>query len=238
VTAPLAGRSAVVTGASRGIGLATARVLAGAGARVAMLARRADVLAARAEEVSGGIPIACDVTDEHAVSQAADAIKGLFAGAPDVLVNNAGVFRPVRLEAMSTRNFIETIRSNLLSPFLLLHAFLPAMRERGSGHVVTIGSVADHVPFPENGAYSASKFGVRALHEVMRAELRGSGVRATLVSPGPTDTPIWDGLEPAGAGRFPPRAGMLRPEAVADAILFALTRDAAVNVDELRLSST
>jgi NADP-dependent 3-hydroxy acid dehydrogenase YdfG len=112
------------------------------------------------------------------------------------------------------------------------------MRARGSGSIVTIGSIADRTAFPENGAYAASKFGVRGLHEVLRAELRGSGVRATLVSPGPTDTPIWDALDPDNRPGFTPRAAMLRPEAVAAAVLYAVSQPPAVNVDELRLSAS
>jgi NADP-dependent 3-hydroxy acid dehydrogenase YdfG len=102
--------------------------------------------------------------------------------------------------------------------------------------VVTIGSIADRQVFPENVSYAASKFGARAVHEVMREELRGSGVRVSLVSPAPVDTAIWDAIDPDHRPGFTPRAMMLRPEAVADAVLFVLTRGADVNIDELRLS--
>jgi NADP-dependent 3-hydroxy acid dehydrogenase YdfG len=110
------------------------------------------------------------------------------------------------------------------------------MRERGAGHIVTIGSIADRMAFPENGAYAASKFGLRALHEVMRAELRGTGVRTSLVSPGPVDTALWDPVAPETRPGFTQRAVMLSADAVADAVLFVVTRPAAVNIDELRLS--
>jgi NADP-dependent 3-hydroxy acid dehydrogenase YdfG len=112
------------------------------------------------------------------------------------------------------------------------------MRERNSGHVVTIGSIADRTIFPGNGAYSASKYGQRAMHETLRTELRGSGVRATLVSPAATDTPIWDPVDPDNSAGFPKRSEMLRAEQVADAVLWAVTRAPTVNVDEIRLSST
>ena len=110
------------------------------------------------------------------------------------------------------------------------------MRERARGHIVTIGSIADRVAFPENGAYAASKFGLRGLHEVLRAELRGSGVRATLVSPGPVDTALWDEIDPDNRPGFSPRASMLAADAVASAVVYAVTQPADVNVDELRLS--
>ncbi|HEX6534986.1 MAG TPA: SDR family oxidoreductase [Gemmatimonadaceae bacterium] len=236
VTAPLAGCAAVVTGASRGIGLATARALAGAGARVALLARSADALERAAGEIGGGaVAVAEDLADPAGVQRAMRAVAERL-GDVDILVNNAGIFVPEPLERVTPAAFAETLRVNLASPFALVHAVLPAMRARGRGHIVTIGSVADRVAFPENGAYSASKFGLRALHEVMRAELKGTGVHATLVSPGPTDTSIWDPIHRAGEGRFPPREAMLRPEDVADAVLFAVTRPGRANVDELRLS--
>jgi NADP-dependent 3-hydroxy acid dehydrogenase YdfG len=118
----------------------------------------------------------------------------------------------------------------------LVRAVLPAMRARGRGHIVTVGSVADRAVYPENAAYAASKHGARALHEVLRLETRGSGVRATLVSPGPVDTPLWDTIDPDHRDGFTPRAQMLSAQAVADAVLYVVTQPPDVNVDELRLS--
>jgi NADP-dependent 3-hydroxy acid dehydrogenase YdfG len=91
------------------------------------------------------------------------------------------------------------------------------------------------VAFPENVAYSASKFAARAVHEVLREELRNTGVRVTLVSPGPVDTTIWDAMDPDSRPGFTPRSRMLTPDAVADAVRWVVTRPAQVNVDELRL---
>jgi NADP-dependent 3-hydroxy acid dehydrogenase YdfG len=99
-----------------------------------------------------------------------------------------------------------------------------------------VGSVAGRVAFPENGAYAASKFGLRGLHEVLRAELIGTGVRSTLVSPGPVDTAMWDDVDPDRRPGFTPRARMLRPEAVAAAVVFAIEQPADVNVDEIRIA--
>lgn len=230
----LAGRVAVVTGASRGIGLAVAEALAGAGARVAMLARNAETLRAAAEPLDA-LAIPADVADESAVAGAVARITSEL-GAPGILVNNAGLFTLAPIESQSSAELRATLDVNLVAPFLLARALLPGMRAAGRGHIVTIGSIADRATFPENGAYAASKFGARAMHQVMREELRGSGVRATLVSPGPVDTPLWDAIGPDDRAGFTPRARMLPASAVADAVLFALTRDAAVNVDELRLS--
>ncbi len=230
----LAGRVAVITGASRGIGLAVAAALAGAGARVALLARGADALRAAAAPL-GGLAIPCDIADLSAVGAAVMRVMEEL-GAPEILVNNAGLFALAAIESQSVTELRATLDTNLVAPFVLAKALLPAMRAAGRGHIVTIGSIADRATFPENGAYAASKFGARAMHQVLREELRGSGVRATLVSPGPVDTPLWDAIGPDERAGFTPRARMLAATAVADAVLFALTREAAVNIDELRLS--
>jgi NADP-dependent 3-hydroxy acid dehydrogenase YdfG len=235
----LQGRTALVTGASRGVGLAVARALAGAGARVALLARSTDALEREAAALGrGAIAVPADVTAAGDVARAAARVAEAFGGAPDVLVNSAGVFTLALAHEETVESFMDTLRANLVAPFAVARAFLPAMRERGSGSVVTIGSIADRNAFPENGAYAASKFGLRGLHEVLRAELRGSGVRATLVSPGPVDTPLWDAIDPDNRPGFSPRASMLRPEAVAAAVLYAVSQPMAVNVDELRLSAS
>ena len=128
----------------------------------------------------------------HDVSRAASEVAGRFGGAPSILINNAGHFVLGPAHQLSPDEFRSSLDVNLLAPFLLARAFLPAMLARGTGHIVSIRSIADHMAFPENAAYSASKYGLRGLHEVLRAELRGTGVHATLISPGPTDTPLWD----------------------------------------------
>lgn len=110
------------------------------------------------------------------------------------------------------------------------------MRQRRSGHVVSIGSIADRVALPGNSGYAASKFGLRGFHEVLRAELAGSGVRATLVSPGPVDTAMWDEVDPDERPGFTPRSEMLQPDAVAAAVMYAIEQPPEVNVDEVRLS--
>ena len=237
MNAALAGRTAVVTGASRGIGLACARSLAQAGARVAMLARTAAALAQAAEGLGGlGIAVPCDVRNADAVAAGVARVREEFGGPPDILVNNAGLFVLASLEDTTPARFMDVVGVNLVAPFLLAHALVPGMIARRSGHVITIGSVADHVAYRDNVSYAATKFGVRGLHEAMRAELRGTGVRSTLVSPGPVNTAIWDPVNPDARPGFTRRADMLDASAVADAVLYALTRPAGVNVDELRLS--
>ncbi len=235
----LTGTTAVVTGASRGIGLAIARRLHETGARVAMIARTAPVLRAEAESLgAGALPVACDLANAAEVADAVVAIADAFGGAPDVLVNNAGAFALTPVDAIAPEDFTAALDINLVAPFRLIHAFLPSMKARRAGHIVTIGSVADRAIFPGNASYAPSKYGARALQEVLRLETRGSGVRATLVSPGQVDTPLWDAVDPDNREGFTPRAQMLRPQAVAEAVLYALTQPADVNVDELRLSRT
>ncbi|HEY9229312.1 MAG TPA: SDR family oxidoreductase [Gemmatimonadaceae bacterium] len=231
--------TAVVTGASRGIGLEVARALVAAGFRVAMLARSESNLRARAGELGDtklAIALPCDVADAESVSRVAQLATVQLGGPPDVLVNNAGLFKLAPVVRTDPQDFRDALDTNLVAPFLLVRAFLPAMIDRGSGHIVNIGSIADRVTFPENAAYAASKFGLRAFHEVLRTELRGTGVRASLVSPSPVDTPLWDEIDPDSRPGFTPRRLMLRASAVADAVRYVVSAPADVNVDELRLS--
>jgi NADP-dependent 3-hydroxy acid dehydrogenase YdfG len=236
VNEALAGHTAVVTGGSRGIGRATAARLASAGARVALLARGKAALEEVARTIGhDSVAMPCDITQRDALTRVAARIVGELGGAPDVLVNAAGAFHLARIEDTSPAQFVAMVEANLVAPFAVTRTFLPQMRARGRGHVISVGSAADRAVYPENGAYSASKFGLRALHAVLREELRGTGVRSTLVSPGPTDTALWDAVDPSTSSVMD-RERMLRAEAVADAILFAVTRPVDVNVDELRLS--
>lgn len=223
----LGGRVAVVTGASRGIGAATAEALHQAGARVVRVAR---TLSPAGEFVD----IPADLTDPAQVEALADRVQREL-GPPDVIVSNAGGFLLRPLEQTSVADFDAQLSINLRAAFAVARAFLPMLRGAGRGTFVTVGSVADHVGFPENAAYAASKYGLRGLHETLVAEYRGTGVRLALVSPGPTDTDIWAPFDPDRREGFPSRARMLRPADVADAILFIATRPPHVLIDWLRL---
>src|SRR5262249_38677467 len=140
------------------------------------------------------------------------------SGPPDILINNAGVFDRIPFEQATAAELTRQLQVNLIGPFAVTRAFLPAMKRAGRGLIITIGSVADRNAYPENSVYSATKFGLRGLHEVLAAEYRGSGVRFSLVSPGPTDTPIWDGV--TGGSPVRPRSEMMSPADVAQAVLF------------------
>ncbi|HEX6576594.1 MAG TPA: SDR family NAD(P)-dependent oxidoreductase, partial [Gemmatimonadaceae bacterium] len=207
------------------------------GARVALVSRNKKQLEKVANEAGNdSFSIQCDVTNDSDIDRALGVIRKEFGGSPDIVVNNAGLFTIKTLDDTLTGEFDKILATNLRAPFRLIRELLPAMRERGSGDIVTIGSIADRNIFAGNAAYSATKYGQRALHEVLRAETRGTGVRATLISPAAVDTDIWDPIQYLGSDQNPDRSTMLSPESVSDAVLFAVTRPADVNIDELRLS--
>jgi 3-oxoacyl-[acyl-carrier protein] reductase len=154
---------------------------------------------------------------------------------PDLIVNNAGAFLLAPLEESYDGLLREQLAINLEAPFAVARHFLPRMRARGHGRHVVVGSIADWRAFPQNAAYSASKFAVRGLHEVLVEEYRGTGVQCTLVSPGPTDTAVWDPVDPDAREGFLNRAEMLRADDVAEAIVWAATRPAGVHVELVRV---
>ena len=233
----LSGCTAVVTGASRGIGAGIAKALGEQGARVVLVARTESKLKEQAARIKQSIPVACDVTDAKSVEQATRRIGNELGGAPDIVVNNAGIFRVAVVEETSAETFREMIDTNLVAPFLFVRAFLGEMKQRKSGHIVTIGSVADRTVFSGNAAYSAAKFGLRAVHEIMRAELRGTGVRTSLISPAATNTEMWNNVAVTDPVANPHSTRpMLDAADVVAAVMFALTQPDRVNVDELRLS--
>ncbi len=221
----LEGRISVVTGASRGIGRAVADAMEAEGARTVRLARGLSDNPGRQRS-----DYRCDVTVDEDVARVGARILDAV-GVPDVVVNNAGAFLIKPLADTSAAEMRAQLEANVVAVFSVVRAFLPAMMSRGSGHFITVGSVADHVAYPGNAAYAASKFGVRGLHEAIAAELKGTGIRASLVSPGPTDTAIWDPFDPDGSPDLPARGDMLRPEDVAEAVVFAATRRGRANVE-------
>jgi ribitol 2-dehydrogenase len=237
--APLAGKTAFITGASRGIGLACADTLHDAGAGLVLVGRDVAALTDHLKRLGGpGAAFAIDLAQPESVAKTLATVRAHIGGAPDVIVNNAGQFLLAPFQDTSVTDFERVLAVNLISAFQVVREFVADMKRRGSGHIITIGSLADHAALPGNAAYAASKHGVRAMHEVLREELRGSGVRATLISPEHVDTQIWDDLPPGARADLPNRARMIEAAAVADAVLFAVTRPADVNVDELRISKS
>lgn len=148
-------------------------------------------------------------------------------------IGRAAAERLAALVETSVAAFDEMVAVNMRAAFLLVRAFVPGMLARGAGHIVTIGSVAGRQAFPANGAYSASKFGVRGMHAVLAAELRGTGVRATLVEPAATDTTLWDAVDRTRHPTLPAREQMMSVAAVADAVLYAVTRPRGVAIPNI-----
>ncbi|HEX8905660.1 MAG TPA: SDR family oxidoreductase, partial [Longimicrobiaceae bacterium] len=225
----LAGKTVLVTGASRGIGVEVARLFARAGAWVGMVARGHDALIRAAAEV-GGHAVPGDVGEPAGVHAVATYVTELLGDAPDVLVSCAGAFSLAPLAETDPADFERQIAVNLRGPFLLIRAFLPLMLRRRAGHLIHVGSVAGRVAFAENGAYGASKYGLRGLHEVLLQEIRGTGVRATLVEPAATDTSLWDAIDMRAKPGLPPRESMLRAEDVARVVLFAAAQPRHVQI--------
>lgn len=222
----------VVTGASQGIGRAIAEAFATRdGANLALVARteaKLEAVAASCRE-RGGTPLVVptDVTDDAAVAEMADAVHNAW-GPPDVLVNNAGAFAYAPLGELTLEGFRDQIDVNLTGAFAVTKAFLPAMRERGTGHLFFMGSVASLMAYPGNAGYCAAKHGLRGLARVVRAETKDEGLRVTTVLPGATDTPTWEGADL-------PSERLMAPEDVAQAVVDAAHLSDRTVLEELLL---
>jgi len=223
---------ALVTGASRGIGLAVAIALRARGMHVVRLAR-----SLANDKAERRTDIACDITRPDDVERAVATVEREL-GVPDVLINNAGIFFIKPLAETSYEDFTATLATNLTAAFLIARAFVPKMVQRGSGHLVTIGSISDYIGFSGSTAYAASKFGLRGMHEVIRQETAKNGVRTTLISPGPVDTDIWNAVDPDSKPGFTKRKDMLRAEDIAAAVVYAVSQPEHVDVTEIRLLPT
>ncbi len=232
----VAGLRVVLTGASGGIGQELADRLASAGAQLALVGRNAESLGALSRRLAAEAIIG-DLTDSEFLARLPTRLADLWGAMPDVLINSAGFFELAPLVDTEGEILEKMLAVNLRAPFELTRAVLPGMLERGAGHIVNVGSIAGRKAFPGNAAYSASKFGLRGLHEVLVEELRGTGVRATWVEPSAVDTPLWDRFDPDSRPDLPARDAMLRPGAVADAVMFAITQPTEVAVEEIIIRS-
>lgn len=228
----LSGHRVLLTGATGGIGRAVAARLARGGAELALVGRRGAILEEMAKGL-GALAVAGDLADEAFVERLPPRVLEAWGAEPDILINNAGVFELVPFASSELATFEQHLAVNLRAPFHLIRMWLPGMVERRAGQIINIGSLAGRKAFHGNTAYSASKFGLRGLHEVLVEEVRGTGVRVTWIEPSAVDTPLWDKLDPDSRDDLPSREEMLGPEAVADAVYFAVTRQDNVAIEEI-----
>jgi short-subunit dehydrogenase len=224
------GKTAVVTGASRGIGVYIARALAARGADLALVARSERELRQLAGELEDtgvrALPLPVDLSDPSAPRQVVDAVAAELGGI-DILVNNAALELQRRFDGLTTAEIEQVVRVDLLAPIELAHLALGGMLDRGYGRIVNISSLAGHVGFPFTEAYAASKDGLAAFSRVLRSDYRSRGVSASSI--------ILGAVKDAGLGqRTLDETGldsnmsfMVRPSAVANAVVRAIEKDKA-----------
>jgi len=226
-------RTAVVTGASSGIGAATARALAGDGFHVVCAARRRDRVEALAKEI-GGTPVVCDVTDAESVRALADAVPSL-----DVLVNNAGgAFDAATVEDANVDLWAQMYDVNVIGLVRVTQALLPALRADGGGLVVNMGSTAGRVAYEGGGGYTAAKHGVKVITQTLRLELVAEPLRFTEIAPGMVRTEEFglvrfEGDEEKRDAVYDGVAEPLVAEDIAEAVRWVASLPAHVDIDEI-----
>lgn len=245
-TAHLKGKVAVITGASSGIGEATAVALARAGAKVCLLARRLDRLAALCESIEKEgfekpLHIAADVSKpediENAVKNALEKFTRI-----DILVNNAGVMYLGPIEGANIDDWRRMFDINVLGLMNFTHAVLPHMVSNGYGHIVNISSVSGKVVSARSAAYSATKFAVGAFSEGLRQEVSSKGIRVTVIQPGAVTTELTDHITDSATKKsvkdWVAKMNALSSEDIANAIVYAVSQSPAVNVNEITIRPT
>jgi NADP-dependent 3-hydroxy acid dehydrogenase YdfG len=240
----LTGRVVAITGASSGIGEATARACAQAGAAVSLAARRTDRIEALAREIAaaGGQAevFTADVGEEE---QAGAFVRSTHErlGRLDVLVNNAGVMLLGPIENADTEEWRRMVHVNVFGVLYCTHAALPLMRAQGSGHIINISSVAGRVARAGSGVYNLTKFGIGAFSESLRQEVVPLGVRVTLIEPGAVSTELAGHNRPEiqqlMAQRFGDIERLTAPD-IAAAVLYAVSQPEHVSINELLVRPT
>jgi NADP-dependent 3-hydroxy acid dehydrogenase YdfG len=238
------GKVIVITGASSGLGEAAARLLAAQGARVALGARRQDRIQALARELTaaGGkaIAVTTDVTDRTQVQRLVDAAVEAF-GRVDVMINNAGLMPQSLLERLRIDEWDRTIDVNLKGTLYGIAAALPYMQRQKSGHFINVSSVAGHKVGPGTTVYAATKFGVRALSEGLRQEVKPYNIRTTIISPGAVATELPASVTDPDAGARVRKfyADQAIPaDSFARAVAFAISQPDDVDINEILFRPT
>jgi NADP-dependent 3-hydroxy acid dehydrogenase YdfG len=238
------GKVIVITGASSGLGEAAARLLAAQGARVALGARRQDRIQALARELTaaGGkaIAVTTDVTDRTQVQRLVDAAVEAF-GRVDVMINNAGLMLQSLLERLRIDEWDRTIDVNLKGMMYGIAAALPYMQRQKSGHFINVSSVTGHKVGPGTAVYAATKFGVRALSEGLRQEVKPYNIRTTIISPGVVATELPDSVsDPDASARvhkfYADQA--IPADSFARAAAFAISQPHDVDINEILFRPT
>jgi len=238
----LSGR-AWITGASSGIGAATAKILAQNGAKVVLSARRTEQLEQLSQEIerAGGQAIIkpLDVTDRKAVAQVGDELEAL--GGVDILINNAGLMPLSPMIEGRVDEWERMIDVNIKGVLYAIHAVLPGMAKRKHGHIVNLGSVAGRFAFKGGAVYCGTKFAVRAISDTLRQEAVEYGVRVTDIEPGAVATELANSTQHEATkkaitgegGFYAPDAKILQAEDIASAILYVVSQPEHVNIGEL-----
>ena len=234
-----AGPVAVITGASSGIGEATARALAASGYRLALLARRVDRIKALADELGqGAIAIAADVTDRASIVKAAERVKTELGGT-DVLVNNAGVMLLAPFNDEGHDDHRRMIEANLLGAMTVTEVFLDQLVD-GGGDLVNLSSVAGRTARPGNAVYAATKWGLNGWSESLRQELQ-PGVRVMVIEPGAVATELTDHITNPDAKQAAERMYQqlaITADDIAEVIAFAVTRPRRMTLNEILVRPT
>jgi NADP-dependent 3-hydroxy acid dehydrogenase YdfG len=226
-------RTALITGASSGIGKATALAFAKAGINLALVGRSADKLAAVATAAEAvGVTAKTYVVDLSVVDRVSAEIAAIAADWDnlDILVNNAGMAYTNSIGDTPLADWQRVIDLNLTSVFQCIQGILPHLRHQKSGTIVNVSSIAAKQVFPNWGLYSVSKFGLMALTQAIAGEERANGIRVTAICPGSVNTPLWD--TDTVQADFD-RTAMLTPEMVAEGILYTVLAPAGAVVEEL-----
>jgi NADP-dependent 3-hydroxy acid dehydrogenase YdfG len=245
MTQSLAGKVALVTGASSGIGEATAIALAAAGATVAVAARRADRLAGLVAriEAAGGTAVALSgdmAVEAEAIRAVEDTVAKL--GRIDILINSAGIMRTGGIEGANLEEYRQVVEINLFGTIYTCQAAIPHMIAQGVGDIVTISSLAGRKGGPQTNAYSASKHAVNAATDLMRQELGGKNIRVSYLMPGATSTEVGDSItDPnwrATIQAHVAKDGAVQPSEIADTLVFMLAMPRNVNISEITVRPT
>lgn len=227
----LVGKSILVTGASSGIGKATAKLLAAQGARVILAARSFDRLQALAKQI-GAFPIACDVTSLDSVKEMVDASLR-HCGKLDALFANAGVYLSGEVKDGMPGDWSQLIDVNVKGVMNSVHAVLPGMLAQGSGDILVCSSISGHQAIHWEPVYSASKHAVQSFVHGLRRQLINKGIRVGAVAPGMVLNELWGIHDEAEIQRRAELGEGLRSEDVAEAVLFMLTRPSNVTIRDL-----